>query len=115
MGDVRELCKRVIIIDQGKLIYDGLLQNIVEKFATYKVIKVDFDPLTGSGQVDRKKLESIGKVKEFDGLRAAIHVPKNEAAKRASRLLNRFPVADLTIEDLAIEDIVRQVFSEGVK
>lgn len=110
MGDVRELCQRVIIIDQGKLIYDGLLQKVVDKFATYKVIKVDFDR-----EVDKDKIATIGKLKEFDGLHASLHVPKNEAAKRASRLLGRFPVADLTIEDLAIEDIIRQVFSEGVE
>lgn len=110
MGDVKELCKRVIIIDKGKILYNGLLQNVVEKFATYKVIKVDFE-----SEVDKSKIEAIGKVYEFDGLHAAIHVPKNEAAKRASRLLNRFPVADLTVEDLAIEDIIRQVFSGGME
>lgn len=109
MGDVRELAKRVIIIDQGKILYDGLLQNVVDKFATYKVIKVDFEEI-----INRDKIEFIGKLKEFDGLHAVIHVPKDEAAKRASRLLNRFPVADLTIEDLAIEDVIRIIFARGM-
>lgn len=114
MGDVKELCKRVLIIDKGLILYDGLLSNIVEKLATYKMIKVDFDPSTSSGQVEQKKLESLGSVQEFDGLRALIRVPKDETAKKASRLLSHFPVADLTIEDPPIEDIIRQVFSHGV-
>jgi ABC-2 type transport system ATP-binding protein len=108
MGDVKELCKRVIIIDNGKILYDGLSENIVEKFAPHKVINVDFDT-----EIDIKKLESIGEVKEYHDLHASIHVPRGEATKRAGKLLNKFPVADLTIEEPPIEDIIRQVFSEG--
>lgn len=109
MGDVKELCQRVIIIDQGKILYDGLLQNVVDKFATYKVIKVTFET-----EVDTKKIESIGEIKEFDGLHATIHVPRDEVAKRTGKLLSYFPAVDLTVEDLAIEDIVRQIFSNGL-
>lgn len=108
MGDVKELCKRIIVIDQGKILYDGLLENIVEKFAPHKVIEVDFEK-----EIDQKKLATIGEVKEVDGLHASIHVPRDEAPKRASKLLSRFPVADLTIEEPPIEDIIRKVFSKS--
>lgn len=109
MGDVKELCERVIVIDNGVILYDGLLSNIVDKFATHKVITIDFEK-----EIDRKKLEGVGNIKEFEGLHASIHVPKEEAPRRASKLLTRFPVADLTIEDPPIEDIIRQVFSKGI-
>lgn len=109
MGDVKELCRRVIIIDKGKILYDGLLDDIVEKFATHKVIKVDFDQA-----VDQKILESIGEIKEFDDLHAVITVPYAAAAKSASKLLAKFKVSDLTIEDPPIEDIIRLVFSKGI-
>lgn len=108
MGDVKELCKRIIVIDQGKILYDGLLENIVEKFAPHKVIEVDFEK-----EIDQKKLATIGEVKEIDGLHVSIHVPRDEAPKRASKLLSRFPVADLTIEEPPIEDIIRKVFSKS--
>lgn len=111
MGDVKELCKRVIIINKGLILYDGLLSSIVEKFAPHKVINVDFDPSASSGQVNETKLGSIGEVKEFDGIHALIHVPADEAPKRAAKLLNKFPVADLTIEEPPIEEIIREVFS----
>lgn len=106
MGDVKELCKRVIVIDKGQILYDGLLQNIVEKFAPHKVIEVDFEK-----EVEEKRLATIGDVKEFHELHASIHVPRDEAPKRASKLLSKFPVADLTIEEPPIEDIIRQVFT----
>lgn len=108
MQDVKELAKRVVIIDKGKILYDGTLASIVEKFSKSKLIRVDFDRV-----IDRQKLEPIGKVEEFDGLYAEILVPINETAERASKLLNKFPVADLSIEDQTIEDIIRQVFSKA--
>lgn len=114
MGDVKELCRRVIIIDSGIILYDGLLNDIIEKFAPHKVISVDFDPST-SLRVEREKLETIGEVIEFDGMHALIHVPSKEAPKRASKLLDKFPVADLTIEEPPIEDIIREVFSKSEK
>lgn len=107
MGDVRELCKRVVVIDKGVILYDGLFDKIVEKFAPHKVIEVDFEK-----EVDQKKLSLIGEIKEYKDLHASIHVPRDQAPKRASKLLDRFPVADLTIEEPPIEDIIRQVFTE---
>lgn len=112
MVDVKELCKRVIIINEGKILYDGLLDKIVNKFAPFKVVNIDFDS-SATLSVDRKNLKTVGDIKEFDKLHAVIHVPKDEAAKRVGKLLSRFPVSDLTIEDPAIEDIIRQIFSGG--
>ena len=109
MGDVKELCKRIIVIDKGVILYDGLLSNIVEKFAPHRVIKVDFEK-----EVEKQKLEKLGDLKEFDGLHALIHVPSGEAPKKTAKLLDRFPVQDLTIEEPPIEDIIRQVFQKGV-
>lgn len=109
MGDVKELCKRIIIIDHGKILYDGNLENIVERFAQHKVIEVDFEE-----EVDRKRLVTIGEVKKFDGVHAYLHVPRGETAKIANELLTKFAVADLTIEEPPIEDIIRTVFSGGV-
>ncbi|MBI3109756.1 ABC transporter ATP-binding protein [Candidatus Daviesbacteria bacterium] len=92
MADVKELCKRVIVIDQGKILYDGLLEEIVNKFAPFKVIKV----------------------KEYSGNYMEIQVGKNEVAEKTRELLSKFKVADLTIEDPPIEDIIRQIFQKGV-
>jgi ABC-2 type transport system ATP-binding protein len=105
MGDVQELCKRVIVIDKGVILYDGELQKIVEKYAKEKIIEVDFEK-----EIDLEKLSTVGKVKEYQDLHAVIHVPRTEATKRAGKLLNDFPVADLNIKEVAIEDIIRRVF-----
>ena len=106
MGDVQELAERVLIINKGKLIYDGNLQRLVEKYAGYKLLSVIF-----SHDIDAKKLQEIGEIKKYEYPKALISVPRGAISLAASELLREFPVADLLIEEPAIEDIIRQVFS----
>lgn len=106
MGDVKELCKRVIIIDKGKIVFDGQLDEIVEKYADYKRISI-----TLAKEVDPKKLEGIGKVKEFEYPKLVISVKRNQTSIIAAQVLDKLPVADLNIEEPAIEDIIRELFT----
>lgn len=105
MEDVKELCKRVIIIDKGKLLFDGDLQEIVEKYAHDKLLSITFDKY-----VDVRELAKIGEVKKFEFPNALIAVKREKTSKKASQLLAQFSVADLNIEEPDIEDIIRQVF-----
>ena len=105
MGDVQQLAKRVIIINEGKILYDGLLEKIVNKFAPFKVISIDFKKA-----VDRQQLKDLGEIDELDGLHVRLRIKKGQVAAKASKLLSQFEVADLTIQDPAIEDIIRDIF-----
>jgi ABC-2 type transport system ATP-binding protein len=106
MDDVKELCERVIIIDKGKLLFDGALNEIIRKFADHKLITA----VLGS-PVNQKDLEKIGTVKEFDYPKVVISVKRDHATKAASKLLADFPVVDLNLEEPKIEDIIREVFT----
>jgi ABC-2 type transport system ATP-binding protein len=106
MGDVKELCQRVIIIDKGKIVFDGQLAEIVEKYADHKVLSVVFGK-----EIDPKKLSEIGDVKEFSFPKAVISVKREATSVAAAELLQHFPVADLNVEEVPIEDIIREVFS----
>lgn len=106
MDDVKELCERVIIIDKGKLLFDGALDEIIKKFANHKLLTVVF-----SKQVSREDLSDIGQVKEYDFPRAVISVRRSATSVAAAELLQNFPVADLNIEEPQIEDIIREVFT----
>ncbi|HAV15263.1 MAG TPA: ABC transporter [Candidatus Pacebacteria bacterium] len=108
MDDVKELCKRVIIIDHGKKLFDGKLQDIIDKYAKNKILSVVF-----SKETDQKKLETIGKVKSFEFPSATILVPRKEASRLAAKLLEDFSIADLNIEEPPIEAIIRDVFQNG--
>ncbi len=106
MDDVKELCKRVVVIDKGKILFDGALGEIIKKFANHKLITAVF-----SKPVDQKDLKDIGVVKEFDFPKAVISVKRASASLAAAELLQNFPVADLNIEEPQIEDIIREVFT----
>lgn len=106
MEDVKELCKRIIIIDHGKIYFDGLLQEVIDKYARNKILTVVFE-----GNIKEKDLEEIGEVKEIEGPLAKIVVPRKETAQRSIKLFQKFKVDDINIEEPPIEAIIREVFS----
>ena len=110
MGDVKELCERVIIIDKGKILFDGKLQNVIDRFARNKIITVVF-----SRDIDQRKLAEFGNIKDYQFPRAKINVPRKDVAKLSAKLLRDFPVADLVIEEAPIEAIIREVFTGKMK
>ncbi len=108
MDDVKELCERIVVIDHGRVIHDGALAEVVAAFAGYRVVEVRFDRA-----VARADLEAHGVVAAHDGATATLHLPREEVSARAARLLSSLPVADLTIEEPPIDDVIRQVFATG--
>ena len=108
MDDVVELCSRVLIIERGRLLFDGELRKVVSKFAPHKMLRADFDR-----EVSPEELAAIGRVVEMTPMRASIEIPRAEVSRRAAELLARLPVRDLTIEETPIDDIVRRLFREA--
>jgi ABC-2 type transport system ATP-binding protein len=105
MADVVALCRRVVVIHHGRILFDGDLAALSDRFAAYKTIQVAL--ADGSAQLD-----TYGEVLERDGYRAKLRVPKAEVSRIAARLLNEQQVTDLTIEDPPIEDVIEVVFAQ---
>ncbi|MBI3550223.1 MAG: ATP-binding cassette domain-containing protein [Elusimicrobia bacterium] len=110
MDDVSELCPRILIIERGRLLYDGALRSVVERYAPFKLMRADF-----SGDVVTADLERIGKVLENRGPSATLEVPRHDVSAKAAELLSRFPVVDLTIEETPVQEVVRRLFIAGGK
>jgi ABC-2 type transport system ATP-binding protein len=106
MADVEALCKRVIVIHHGKILFDGDLSGLVQRFSSYKTIGVTLE----SNGVD---LSSYGDVVSQDGLRATLRINKTDASRVTAKLLNELSVYDLTIEDTPIDDVIEKVFAQG--
>ena len=110
MEDVEALCERVVIINLGRVVYDGKLEEIVRRHVDRKTLSATFrEP------VSREALEKIGEVLTFEAQKATVCVPRAEASGRAARLLNEFLVADLNIEEPPVDDVIRHIFTEGEK
>ncbi len=105
MADVQALCKRVVVIDHGTILYDGSLRALSARFGQRQTITATI--------VDRTGLESLGQVVSVDGDRVTLRVDKDRSAAVAGRLLTEHGVTDLTIEDPPVEDVIEQVFAAG--
>lgn len=110
MRDVEALCKRVLVINHGRLVFDGALSGIVEKFGQEKLIRLQF-----AGQDAPAELAEFGRVTRRDGPVADLKIARAEVANRLSQLLDRFPIADVSVEDPPLEETIAKVFEVGAE
>jgi ABC-2 type transport system ATP-binding protein len=108
MADVTALAKRILVIEHGKLVYDGDLQALIEQKAPYRLLR-----LTLSAPVDSADLRSLGTIETQDGLSLTVRVPRAETRDAAARALTQLPVEDVAIEDPSVESIIRDLFQHG--
>jgi ABC-2 type transport system ATP-binding protein len=105
MADVEALCKRVVVIHHGRILYDGPLAGLADQFAAYKTIGVALE----NGHTD---LSRYGEVIHTDGDWITLRVPKAETSSVTARLLTEEHVLDLNVEDPPIEDVIELVFAQ---
>ncbi|WP_437764612.1 ATP-binding cassette domain-containing protein [Sorangium sp. So ce764] len=106
MDDVAALCPRVIVIDKGRLRYDGDLAALVRSVRPHKRIALHF-----KSPVDQALLERVGAVLSLDPGHAVLQVPQAELRDAMSWLLGHTDISDLTVEDPPLEEVMRELFS----
>jgi ABC-2 type transport system ATP-binding protein len=105
MADVEALCRRVIVIHHGEILYDGQLARLADRFAAYKTIGVALED-------GHAELERYGEVIHRDGDVVTLRVPKADTARVTAQLLAEQKVLDLNVEDPPIEDVIELVFAQ---
>ena len=105
MADVEALCRRVIVIHHGRILFDGDLSTLVNQFSSFKTLSFSLQ----NSEVDLAKYGEV--VSKEDG-RVTLRVPKNETSQVTARLLSDQQVEDLTVEDAPVDDVIDQVFSQ---
>ena len=106
MADVEALCRRVLVIHHGRLLFDGELAALVQRFTAHKTIVVRLEDCTTD-------LSVYGEVVSCDEGLATLRVAKDLTARVTERLLADLPVIDLTVEDPPIEEVIEHVFAQG--
>jgi ABC-2 type transport system ATP-binding protein len=107
MADVEALCKRVIIIHHGHLVYDGELARLGEQFIAYKTIIIKW----GEEAVTTVPFSDFGEVVSEEADQVHLRVPRSEAARVTARLLAAFPITDVSIAEPPIEDTIEHIFA----
>jgi len=105
MEDIEALCRRVIIIDHGRIFFDGPLSDIVDRFATHKIIGLTFS------EIPECDFAGAGEIVERDARSVKLRVPRARVTEVAREVLGSCRVHDISVTDPPIEEVIRQVFS----
>jgi ABC-2 type transport system ATP-binding protein len=110
MADIQELCRRVMIIDHGKLFYDGDLQGILDQFVDEKRINILIE---NPPETLPEAYQNIGQIESYTDGKLQIRVKRKEVIQASKSLLDMLPIADLNIEEVPIEEVIRQIYSNN--
>lgn len=113
MADVQALCPRVILIHQGKLLYDGALDGLARHLAPFKLIKIILNTENGKKIPDFNQLGGSVELLENEENRCVLRAERKIVPDLTSRLLQSYSITDLSIEDSPIEAVLDQIYSGG--
>ena len=108
MTDIQELCKRVIIIDHGRIFFDGQLSQIVDRFADSKLVTIRCEDSANCSSGD---LVKYGEVVEQNPGRVQLKVKRDRVIPVCKALLDDLPVIDIDIQEVPIEEVIRRIFA----
>jgi ABC-2 type transport system ATP-binding protein len=110
MADIQELCQRVIIIDKGKISFDGRLGEIIDRFADFKILTISWQSGASFPAVDFSR---FGELVENSPNRIQLKVKRDQVIAVCKELLDKVPVNDIDIKEVPIEDVIRHIFGKG--
>ena len=108
MTDIKELCQRVIIIDHGKIFFDGQLSEVIDRFADFKLVTIQTE---GGKTFSPEALAKFGEVTEQNANGIKFKIKRDHVIPACKALLDELPVSDIDIQEVPIEDIIRQIFA----
>jgi ABC-2 type transport system ATP-binding protein len=109
MADVTALCPRVILIHQGKLLYDGDLQGLAARLTPFKLLRLSLE----NGRAKTEHIDALPpeiEIIERQNGSLTLRVPRSKTAVITAHLLNTLPVVDLVVEDPPIEVVIDQIY-----
>jgi ABC-2 type transport system ATP-binding protein len=108
MADIQELCRRVLIIDHGSLFFDGRLEEVIDRFADFKRVTIHCERPVAPGD---PRIAGLGDVVEHTEAHIRLKVKRERVIPVCKLLLDQLPVRDIDIEEVPIEDVIRQLFA----
>src|SRR5881392_2081027 len=106
MQDIQELCHRVLVIDHGKIFFDGPLAEIVDRFSGHKILSLTFE------KEARRDFSAYGDVIEQTAMSVQLKVPRAQVTETCRKLLEACDVSDINVQEVPVEEVIRQLFGE---
>jgi ABC-2 type transport system ATP-binding protein len=108
MEDIERLCRRIIILREGEIVFDGSVEKVLAEYADHKVITAHLRK-DGIGSGDIQALANFGTVEESNADLVRLRVPRNRVTEAAAELLRQWPVVDLAIEEVGIGAVIERI------
>lgn len=108
MADIQELCRRVIIIDHGTIFFDGQLEEVLDRFADFKIVTLQCQ---AGPSVPTEDFRKYGDVVERTPASVKLKVKRDRVISVCKALLDEIPVSDIDIQEVPIEEVIRQIFA----
>ena len=106
MQDIEELCERVIVIDHGKIFFDGPLTDIIDRFSGYKIVRLTFEKAVN------RDFTGFGEVIEQTPVSVQLKIPRAKVTETCRELLEACDVSDINVQEMPVEEVIRQLFGE---
>lgn len=109
MADITALCKRVLLIHQGILMYDGSLDGLLERFSPCREVKIEL-----AYAMSEDQLRSYGDIVSIEGQEVRFVVPQEKITPTIASIVSELDIIDLSINEPPIEEIIGRLFQSGV-
>lgn len=113
VGDVEQLCNRIIIIDKGSHVYEGTLPELKKKYVNHRLLKVEFNEEIKK-EPHLKGCELIEKPDEYTAI-FKVDLSKTGMIKAVKEAFTKYDVYDIDIQEQSVESIIRQIYEETSK
>jgi ABC-2 type transport system ATP-binding protein len=105
MSDIQNLCPRIIIVNDGTIVYDGELQKIKDSFGCFKLIKLRF-----SDAVSEHALRRYGNMRSYHPFSAVLEADRARVNQITQEMAHVLPICDMNIEDIPIEEYISRMY-----
>lgn len=112
MGDVDALCRRIVIIDKGKMLYDNDIEHLKSFFGSYRTLKVRIDG-ENSAETVRTKLPGFMVSDQDEWVSVLVDEEKTTVMDVLNRLIKTLDVRDMRLEEISTEDVIKKIYEEG--
>src|SRR4029450_12284483 len=106
MQDIEELCDRVLVIDHGKIFFDGPLARIIDRFSRHKILSLTFE------KAATRDLSAFGEVTEQTPVSVQLKVPRAKVTETCRQMLGAWGCSDINVQEVPVEEVTRQLFGE---
>ncbi|MCR4863208.1 MAG: ATP-binding cassette domain-containing protein [Ruminococcus sp.] len=116
MGDVDALCRRIVIIDKGKMLYDNDIEHLKSFFGSYRTLKIRVDgDLKKQSEVIQKEVPDFAVSADDEWISVLVDEDKKKVVDVLSLLQSSHSIKDMKLEEISSEDVIRKIYEEGVE